>query len=194
MGNYKNGIEKFRPTYFESNRLLTIRPTFNQARISAVSKPTAVFLGAFQGYSMPIWNETTNAEEELFYRFKIPERWDGKTDPVLHFYTYLSVTEDVGDNFKFEFGYNCVDCDDGALTDTVHLVYDDATITTGHSAQYTPYCLTSAVSTSNLFGEGLFAGRIRRVASDGIEVSGEIVAMYLTMEFPVDKIYATWDL
>jgi hypothetical protein len=141
---------------------------------------------------MPIWNETTNAEEELYYRFTVPEQWDGVSNPILTGYNYITDAEDVGDKFKFEFGYNCADCDNGPLTDTVYNVYDEATIVTDHTAQYSPYCLTATLDASHIIADGIFAGRVRRVDSAGPEVANEIAVMYITIAFPVDKIYSPW--
>jgi len=73
MATHINGESEFRTLPLSERKVLTIRPTLNQARISAVSKPTAVFLGCFQGYSMPIWNDGANVEEELYYRLDVPK-------------------------------------------------------------------------------------------------------------------------
>lgn len=193
MATHINGESEFRTLPLSERKVLTIRPTLNQARISAVSKPTAVFLGCFQGYSMPIWNETTNVEEELYYRFKVPERWDGISDPIINGYNYITGVEDVGDTFKFTFDYNCVDCMNGVLTDSVYSVDDEATIATGRTAQYTPYCLQASIPAATVQESGIFAGRVRRVESTGTEVDNEVAVIYISIEFPVDKIYAPWD-
>ena len=104
----------------------------------------------------------SNVEEELYYRFKVPERWDGISDPIINGYNYITGVEDVGDTFKFTFDYNCVDCMNGVLTDSVYSVDDEATIATGRTAQYTPYCLQASIPAATVQESGIFAGRVRR--------------------------------
>jgi len=56
------------------SRSLRVRPDLDFSSITAQGKPTFVTIGAISGYSLPIYN---NDNEELFFRFSIPRRWDG---------------------------------------------------------------------------------------------------------------------
>lgn len=192
MATHINGESEFRTLPLSERKVLTIRPTFNQARISAVSKPTAIYYGAFQAYSMPIWNETTNVEELLYYRFTVPKRWDGETNPVCKIYTFLTGTEDVGDVFTLDLGYNCATCDGTTITNTLTEAYAVGNIVAGSTAPYSTYCVECELNATKIAVDGLFAGYIARTSIGTPEVDNEIAVMYMSVEFPIDKLYDTW--
>jgi hypothetical protein len=58
---------------------LQLRPNLVQAQPKiSTNTPTEVYRGCNVGYSFPIWNSDN---EELYFRSRIPSRWDGTTDP-----------------------------------------------------------------------------------------------------------------
>ena len=170
--------------YSLDGRFITIRPTLEQGSIAGVGKPTLVTRGLFKGYSLPIYS----ADEELFYRTVTPARYDGVTNPTAKAFCYLSGSEDVGDSFKLHLSYQVVDCDGTIVPDTSIDVPVETTITTGHSAQYSIYCVEFPLTATGAVGD-LAAGRLRRIATSGTETSNEIVVMYLELKYPINKVY-----
>lgn len=173
---------------------LTIRPTLDFGRILGVTKPTPVYLpapnGLFQGYSLPIYSSD---DEELSYRTKIPERWDGYTNPHAIFYTCLTGAEDVGDKFKFQFDANAVQCDNGdVLPTTPTNYYNETTIIEGKNNQYNIYCIDFELNATNITPGDMAAGRLRRIAASANEVTNEIAVLYFMLEFKTNKIYNNW--
>ena len=100
----------------------------------------------------------------------------------------MASAEDVNDSFKLQFSYQVVDCDGTTVPDTSNDVPIETTITTDHSAQYSIYCVEFPITATGAVGD-VVAGRLRRIAAEGTEVSGEIVVMYIEIEYPVDKIF-----
>lgn len=169
---------------------LTIRPTLDLGRILGVTKPTPFYYGVFQGYSMPIWNSDN---EELSYRTKIPERWDGVTNPQAIFYTCLMGSEDIDDKFKFQFDAAAVQCDNGDLLPLdATAYYSETTILEDKNSQYNIYCINFELNAENITAGDLAAGRLRRIDSSGTEVDNEIGALYFMLEFKTNKIYNRW--
>jgi hypothetical protein len=85
-------------TYLKS---LNLRPQLVQTTAKASGTPTQVTRGLNVGYSLPVWN---SSDEELYFRMRMPARWDGTTDPQLGLCVTLmnGVGEDVGDKFKLQ--------------------------------------------------------------------------------------------
>lgn len=169
---------------------LTIRPTLDFGRILGVTKPTPFYRGVYQGYSMPIY---ANDDEELTYRTKIPDRWDGITNPRAIFYSCLLGDEDVGDTFKFQFDGSSVECDNGDILPSLTTEYfSETTVAEGKNNQYNIYCFDFELNAENIKPGDLAAGRLRRIASSGTEVTNEIGVMYFMLEFKTNKIYSNW--
>ncbi|GAI62989.1 unnamed protein product, partial [marine sediment metagenome] len=51
-----------------------LRPELQQEEIRKVLKPDGVYIGVYYGYSLPVY---ANDNEELFFKQRIPYRWDG---------------------------------------------------------------------------------------------------------------------
>ena len=169
---------------------LTIRPTLDFGRILGVTKPTPFYRGVYQGFSMPIYN---NDNEELLYRTKIPERWDGVTNPRAIFYTCLEGDEDVGDKFKFNFYGNSIGCDNGDVIPETSTTYStETTITEGKNSAYNIYCINFELNAENISPGDMAGGILRRVAALENEVSNEIGVFYFMLEFKTNKIYSNW--
>lgn len=58
--------------YGSAQRKLTVRPNVNMGIIGVKAKPTAVEVGAFQSFSMPVWDAGANVDEQLFWRTRCP--------------------------------------------------------------------------------------------------------------------------
>ena len=169
---------------------LTLRPQLYAGRVGGVAKPTFVTLGAYAGYSFPVYN---NDNEELFFRESIPGRWDGASNINAYAVVMLSAYEDVGDKFQFQLSWASHVTGSGALASAVAIVVKSQTVETGRSAKYSIYVLTFAVNytvpTPDLAAGDHFGGRIRRIAAAAPQVSNEIILLDFYMTYNVNKIY-----
>jgi len=169
---------------------LTLRPQLYAGRVGGVAKPTFVTLGAYAGYSFPIYNSD---DEELLFRESIPGRWDGASNINAYAVVMLSAAEDVGDKFQFQLSWASHVTGSGALASAVTDVGTSQTVATGRSAQYSIYVLTFAVNytvpTPDLAAGDHFGGRIRRIAAAAPQVSNEIILLDFYMTYNVNKIY-----
>ena len=169
---------------------LTLRPQLYAGRVGGVAKPTFVTLGAYAGYSFPIYNTD---DEELFFRESIPGRWDGASNINAYMVLMLSAAEDVGDKFKFQLSWASHVTGSGALSNTTTDVPIEQAVATSRSAQYSIYLLTFAIDytvpTPDLAPGDHFGGRIRRIAAAATQVSNEIILLDFYMTYNVNKIY-----
>lgn len=169
---------------------LTIRPSLDYGRIVGTTKPSRFYYGVYQGVSMPIYN---NDDEEIYYRTKVPDRWDGVTNPRAIFYSCLMGGEDVGDKFKFQFDGNAIQCDTtDVLPSTPTEYFSETTILEGKNSQYNIYCFNFELNAENITNGDLAAGRLRRISSTGTEVSNEIGILYFMIEYKTNKTYGNW--
>lgn len=172
---------------------LAMRPAFTAGRIAGVAKPTAVAVGPWSGYSFPIYN---NDDEELFWRLHVPGRWDGTTDIEYWLTVCLSAAETEGDDFKFQLSWSNSTGTTGVITTDVVSPTADGDCSAGHTAQYSIFRLgfTIDVSAGPIVAVSpgdILAGRVRRIASGGVEVSNEIIVLDHWINFTVDKIFKT---
>ena len=191
-----NGQISWKGTYLKK---LTLRPNIiqTQAKISGV--PTEVYRGTNVGYSMPIWSDPAAVNEQLFFRMRIPARWDGVTDPQFGIICTITGAEDVGDKFKFELSWQTTDCGgDTVMGTTDSDCYSEQTIITGGGTAYTSYCifftLNADDATNPIMAGEMLQGRIRRVAASANEVTNEIAIWDWAIMWPVDKVYEGWHL
>jgi len=180
-------------TPFVTGKHLATRPSFVAGRESA-GIPTAIVLGAFSGYSMPIWSTPANQYEELRWRLVVPGRWDGTTDIQYVLYVALSAAETEGDDFRIQLSWSSSAYTAGVITNATKDVTADGDCTAGHTDAYSVFKMTFTVDISEgpispvVIGDVL-SGRLRRVASGGTEISGEIIILDHMLNFVVDKIF-----
>jgi hypothetical protein len=176
-----------------SKRHLSMRPSFVAGKISGGGAPTAVSIGAYSGYSMPIWSTPANQYEELYWRLLVPGRWDGASDIAYNLVVALSAAEDVGDDFNFQLSWANIEPTTGAMSSSTTDVTVDTNITAGHSAQYSIFKLAFTIDwdivTPDIAISDLLVGRIRRVATAGTEVSNEVIVLDHQLVFQVDKLF-----
>jgi hypothetical protein len=174
-----------------AKRNLAMRPAFVAGKIAGAGKPTAVTLGVYSGYSMPIYN---NDDEELFWRLHVPGRWDGTTDIEYKLVVCLAAAETEGDDFRFQLSWSNTTGTTGVINNTVVSDTEDGDCSSGHNAQYSVFTLTFTIDVSAgpiaavAIGDTL-VGRIRRIASGGTEISDEIIILDHVLNFTVDKIF-----
>ena len=172
---------------------LAMRPAFIAGRPST-GIPTTVILGAYCGYSLPIWTTPSNQYEELFWRLAVPGRWDGVSDIEYVLYVATSSAETLGDDFRIQMSWSASPYTAGVLTNAVVDVNGDGDCSLGHTAAYSVFKLTYTIDISAgpiapvVIGDVL-AGRLRRIASGGTEIDGEIIILDHMLNFAVDKMY-----
>lgn len=168
------GVISFEGT---AKRSLTLRPFLEFSVLKQTTKPTGVAVGIFNTFSMPIYNSDN---EELFFRMRVPYRWDGVTNPCFKMIVALSDAEDVGDKFQFQFSWNHVSVTGVIPVDTSD-VPTEITIITDHAAQYSTYSVSFDmdldVSDPHMASRDNLVGRLRRIAASGSEVTNEILVL-----------------
>lgn len=164
---------------------LTVRPDLDFATVAALGKPTAAVLGAFPGFSLPIYAADN---EELFLHLKVPERWDGTTNPKLKVCCYLAIAETIGDVFQLQASYNSALCGGGVIPAGVTDVNVQQAVLTDREAQYNSYELEFTIPAAGLTAGDKLGIRIRRIAATGTAIAGEIVVFDTIVEFCRDKL------
>jgi hypothetical protein len=169
---------------------LSMRPAFVAGKVASKGKPTTVELGAYSMYSMPIWNSD---DEELFWRLQVPRRWDGASD--IHYYLVcaLSAAETENDDFAFQLSTAFTTATTGVIASATTDVTVPQNCGAGYTAQYSVFKLDFTIDwdapTPDMAPKGVLAGRVRRVASGGVEVSNEIYVVDHWLTFTVDKVF-----
>lgn len=171
-----------------SKRILTLRADLDYTRITAQGKPTQVIVGIFHGYGMPIYN---NDDEELFFNENVPGRWDGASNIMFHTLVALAAAETTDETFKFQLSWNQVGETD-VVSATTHDVTHEITVVDG--TQYATYMLEFTIDYNIDAGDAIVAhddlcARLRRIASAGDEVDGEIIVLDWYTHYVVDKMF-----
>jgi len=169
---------------------LRFRPDIDFSSVQAAGKPTPVTRGPVRGFSLPIWNETTNSSEELYYFIDVPRRWDGISDISAHVDGYID-TANPNKRFKLEIAW-------AHFTPGVDIVPITTTVVTEEQntgdvgAQYQSYTHGFTIdydadpAHSVTAGDNLFF-RLRRVDASSLEASGEVVITSTDISFRRDK-------
>jgi hypothetical protein len=171
-------------------RRLSMRPAFVAGLIGVKVKPLTVEVGAYSMYSMPIYAADN---QELFWRLQVPGRWDGASD--IHYYLVcaLSAAETENDDFQFRLDWANTPPGTGVLTSSTTTVDVPQNCGAGHTAQYSTFKLDFTIvwnaPTPNVSVVDVIAGRVRRIASGGTEVSNNIYIVDHWLTFTVDKIF-----
>jgi hypothetical protein len=173
---------------------LTFRPNLIQKASKTAGVPTEIYRGCSVGYSMPIWS-TDN--EELYFRMRIPNRWDGTTDPQFGIITTITGAEDVGDKFRFQLEWQTTTCGGTTVMGTTTTsTTSEQTIITGGAAANTAYCLFLTLNaddgTNPIVSGEMLQGRLRRIAASGSEVTGEIAVWDWAVMWCTNKMYPVW--
>ena len=177
-----------------AKRRMTVQLDVDAIDQLAHSKPTQVEVGVFKTYSFPVYS-TDN--EELFFEFRMPYRWDGETDVLICIDFALSDAEDAGDVFKFQLSWEHVP-HDGVISASVHDVETQTAVVTGRTAQYSTYHAHFTLdydvdgAGNELEADDIIGFRLRRIASSGTAVDNEILFLNAVADFQIDKIFDTW--
>lgn len=173
-----------------AKRGLTLRADLDYTTLIAQGKPTQVTVGIFRGYSMPIYAADPGGEE-LFFNENVPGRWDEISDITFHVLVALAAAETLGETFNFQLSWNQVGETD-IVPATSHDMTDEITLVDG--TQYATYMLEFAIDYNVDVGDPIashddLAGRLRRIASSGDEVDGEIIVLDWHTHYIVDKMF-----
>lgn len=188
------GIQTYHGT--TAKMKLTLRPGLIEKSSKAGGTPTQVYRGLNVGYSLPIWSGPA-PDEELYWRMRIPVRWDGITDPQFGVCCSLASAEDVGDNFKFSLEWQTTN--KGTIIGTTTSVcYSEQTVLAGRNAQYSTYFCFFTFDhddATNPFYHGeMLQARVRRVDATDPDITGEVIIWDWASMWPVDKTYGFWNV
>lgn len=173
---------------------LTLRPVLVEKTSKAGGIPDQVYRGLNVGYSLPIWSSN---DEELYWRMRIPVRWDGTTDPQFGICCSLAgaAGEDVGDHFKFSLEWQTTNKGD-VMGTTTSVCYSEQTVLAGRNAQYDTYfcffTLNADDATNPLKAGEMLQARVRRVDATDPDITGEVIIWDWASIWPVDKTYGPW--
>jgi len=193
--NYADFDESGRLTLVgASKRILTLRPEINQDEIRKNLKPDSAQIGVYFGYSMPVYAADN---EELFFKQRVPYRWDGASNPKSQIEVCLSGAEDVGDKFKFQFSWEHYAAN-AVVPDTANDVEVQQVVLTGRGALHSSYALTFEID-YDIDGAGnelkageVLGARLRRIASDAPAVTNEIIVLDWVTTYRRDKLGGDW--
>jgi hypothetical protein len=173
---------------------LQYRPHLINKASKTAGVPTEIYRGCNVGYSMPIWN---TSDEEIYFRMRIPNRWDGTTDPQMGIVTTLIGAEDVGDKYRFQMEWQTTQgIGTSTIGATTSSVTSETTVKTGGTAQYSSYfmffTLDADDGTNPIIAGRMLQTRLRRIAASGSEVAGEIGVWDCVSMWCVNKMYPVW--
>jgi hypothetical protein len=174
---------------------LTLRPSLVDQRTKINdNKPTEISRGCNIGYSFPIFN---NDNEELFFRMRIPIRWDGTTDPQFGICVTLAGGEDVNDKFKFQLEWQTTN-KGNVMGTTTSICTSEQTVLAARNDAYDTYFIfftLDASDANNPISAGeMLQGRLRRISASSNEVSNEIIVWDWASMWKVGKLYGAWSV
>ena len=175
---------------------LNLRPALIQKASKFAGEPTEIYKGCNVGYSFPIWDSDN---EELYFRTRIPVRWDGTTDPQFGLVTTSLGVEDIGDKYKFQLEWQTTaGIGTSAMGDTTSNCVSEQTIITGGTAAYSTYFIFFTIDASDatnpLVSGNMLQGRLRRIAATANDVTAEVGVWDWAVIWKTNKIYSTWSV
>lgn len=172
---------------------LEIRPALDEVDVAGYGVPTPVQIaaggGIFKGFSLPVWNAGGNVNEELFYRIRIPDRWDGEHDPVVEAVVALAGANEAGNTYQLDLSWEKVTPNDEAVPAAFH--GESAQRYTLSNTQY--YCYRDffvidydAPLVDPLLAEDILSIRLRlgSVGGQYSDLDDELIILHLGVLFP----------
>lgn len=145
-------------------------------RIQATTKPTHASLGAYQGWSLPVYDSD---EEELYWAVCIPTDWDGTSAFSAKLGGWLD-TANTDKNFNLQLSYASASSGDTLTASVTDVPVETAT---GTAAQYKLFVVSFPIAVGSLVAGDVLAGRLRRIAASGNEITGEFVVIGLNVRY-----------
>ncbi len=173
---------------------LTLRPILTQTTAKVGGTPSQVTRGLNIGYSLPVWSSDN---EELYWRMRIPIRWDGSTDPQFGCCVTLAAAETVGHKFKFQLEWQTGVAGSVLGTTTSNCV-SEQTILTGRDEAYDIYFIFFTIdqndANNTLTPGNMLQARLRRIAASADEAHGEIIVWDWATMWCVNNVYGGWSV
>ena len=164
---------------------IEIIAALNQASIAGPSKPTLVSVGVLTGFSLPIWSDPVNADEQMSYQITMPQIWNATSDFEIHLDVALD-TANTDKNFNMQIEWQYYSSGQDILPAT--FTTDNVQSATGEASQYQSYEVEfeipyNANVTDPIAPEDGFGFRVRRIAAGSDEISGEIIVSHSGVHF-----------
>lgn len=160
-------------------------PFLDENTANVANKPSLVQRGVFIGYSLPVYA----IGEELFFRIRVPHRWDGTTNPYFVSITSISAAEDIGDKYKFQLEWQSEDVG-AVIPDTIQETLTDEVTVADGTAFYAEIISFELDAATLVSGQNLQA-RLRRIASASPAVSNEIITWHWDTRWKINKVATT---
>jgi len=87
---------------------LEVRGDLDETEITGHGVPTSAEIGVFTGYSLPIWSDPVNLNEELYFSVCVPDRYDESHDIVIEVVTALSAAGEKGNTYQLDLAWEKV--------------------------------------------------------------------------------------
>jgi len=175
------------PVRLEGAGLATIRlrPELDANHIRVKTVPVEVSIqeegeGVYKGYTLPIWNDAANVDEELYFRQNVPWRWDGASDIIASVVAVLD-TENTGKKFRLQLEWEHF-AEGGVVlvtANTADLVERD----TDGAAKYQSFVCDFTIvynidGPDNEIKSGeVLTARLRRVGASANEITGNVIIL-----------------
>jgi len=171
---------------------LNLRPNLIQKASKFLGDPTEIYRGCNVGYSFPIWNSGGNVNEELYFRMRIPGRWNGSDDPQLGVAVTLIAGEDVGDKFKFQLEWQTTNKGNVMGTTTSNCTSEQVVLTgrnDANDAYFIWFTLDASDATNPIVAGEMLQGRLRRIASASPAITGEVGVWDWSSVWKTNKVF-----
>lgn len=174
-----------------TNAYIELRPALDMSSVAAHGKPAIVTIGAYKGFSLPIWNAPANADEELYFEICVPNRWDGESDIDIHIACALGQAND-DKNFKLELCWEHLTPGTDIVPATCNNV--TAQVATGAgAAPYQTYQPTFVIDYDIDVGDvividDILGARLRRIDATANEIAGNVIIFHMGVIFQRDKV------
>jgi len=172
----------------EDKAYLELRPHLVQSSIRVGGIPTAVNVGIFYGYSLPIWSTPANQDEQLFYEICAPDRWDGESNIIMHLDLALAAAGESGNAFSLEIAWENVTANEEPIPVTSNLIVGTKPVYS--DTQYELYKCAVAIdydidAANPIVADDILAFRLRRVAVGGQlkDLDGELIILHAGILF-----------
>lgn len=160
---------------------LEILPQVEQTKIAVNGVPTLVQRGITKGFSMPIWSDPANKNEELYFQTIVPPQWDEVSDVECHLDLALD-TANVNKNFNMQLEWEHTTPGVDILPTTSNTLTVETP--TGGAAQWQTFQFSFAVDYDIDVGdelevEDIIHFRLRRIGATADEIAGEVVVNHI---------------
>lgn len=167
----------------EDKVYLEFRPRLIESTLRTAGVPTSVHIGVFNGYSLPIWSDPVNKDEQLFFEICVPNRWDGESNIVLHLDLALADAGESGNAFSMQIAWENVTPNEEPIPVTSNLLVGVKNVYS--NAQYELYQCSVAIDydidpTNPIVIDDILAFRLRRLDVGGqlAELNGELIVLH----------------